>query len=456
MYDLIIRNGTVVTSSSAQKADIGVQNGVIEEVSTTIRIDAKKEIDATGLHIFPGAVDVHVHFSEPGRAEWEGFRTGSRMLASGGITTFADMPLNGIPSTIDKAALLQKAAIGEEKSLVDFALWGGLVPGNLGELEGLAGAGAMAFKAFMSPTGNAEFEAVGDLDLLEGMKRIAELGKVIALHAESGPVTTFLAEQKRRAGRVGADDYLATRPISTEVEAVERAIYYATLTGCPLHFVHISSAEAVSVIQNARAEGVNVTLETCPHYLLLSHDTLKEKGAVAKCAPPLREKPDQAKLRKVMKMGKIDFLTSDHSPCTPDLKEMKNGSFLDAWGGISGGGQTLLAAIRFVKEEDIPLTTVAKWTAEKPAERFGLAQRKGRIAPGMDADFAIVSMEQPHVVTPDNFYAKHPISVYMDETFPASVQSVYVRGREVFTSGTGPAEGASGKWQVDVVGPPVL
>ncbi|WP_046178148.1 allantoinase AllB [Domibacillus tundrae] len=456
MYELIIRNGTVVTPEAEQKADIGIRNGVIEEVAASIQANAEKEIDASGLQVFPGAVDVHVHFSEPGRAEWEGFRTGSRMLASGGITTFADMPLNGIPSTVDEAALLQKAAIGEAQSLVDFAFWGGLVPGKLGELEGLAGAGAMAFKAFMSPTGNAEFEAVGDVDLLEGMKRIAELGKVLALHAESGPVTTFLAEQKRRKGLTGADDYLATRPISAEVEAVERAIYYATLTGCPLHFVHISSAEAVAVIQNARAAGVNVTLETCPHYLLLSHETLKEKGAVAKCAPPLREKPDQLKLRAALKAGQIDFLTSDHSPCTPDLKEMKDGSFLDAWGGISGGGQTLLAAIQFAKEENVPLTTVAKWTAEKPAERFGLAHRKGRIAPGMDADFAIVSMEQTHLVTPDNFYAKHPISVYMGVTFPASVQSVYIRGREVFTKEKGPAEGAAGKWQLDSVRPPVL
>ncbi|WP_231584126.1 allantoinase AllB [Domibacillus indicus] len=456
MYDFIIRNGTVVTSHAERKADIGVRNGVIKEVSASIGVSAEKEIDASGLHVFPGAVDIHVHFSEPGRAEWEGFRTGSRMLASGGITTFADMPLNGIPSTVDEAALLQKARVGEGKSIVDFALWGGLVPGNLRELDSLAKAGAMAFKAFMSPSGNPEFEAVGDLDLLEGMKRIAETGKVLALHAESGPVTTFLAEQKRLAGRVGADDYLSTRPVSVEVEAVERALYYAALTGCPLHFVHISSAEAVAVIQDARAAGINVTLETCPHYLLFSHETLKEKGAVAKCAPPLREKPDQEKLRKAMELGRIDFLASDHSPCTPDLKEMKKGNVLDAWGGISGGGMTLLAALRFAQEEEIPLTEAVKWTAEKPAERFGLAHRKGRIEPGMDADLAILSLNQPHRVTPENFYAKHPVSVYMDESFPASVQAVYVRGKEVFTKEAGPVEGQSGKWLSENVSPPVI
>lgn len=445
MYDVIIRNGTIVTASGERKADVAVRKGVVEEVAESISGTSEKEIDASGLHIFPGAVDIHVHFSDPGRSEWEGFRTGSRMLAAGGITTFADMPLNGIPSTVDAAALRQKANIGEKKSIVDFALWGGLVPGNLHELKGLADAGAMAFKAFMSPTGNEDFDAVGDVDLLEGMKRIAELGKVLALHAESGPVTSFLTEQKRREGLVGADDYLATRPISAEVEAVERALYYASLTGCPLHFVHISSAEAVGVIQRARASGMNVTLETCPHYLLLTHDTLKEKGAVAKCAPPLREKLDQQKLRAEMNADRIDFLTSDHSPCTPELKQMDNGNVLDAWGGISGGGLTLLAAIRYAKEENLPLAHVAKWTAEKPAERFGLGHKKGRIAPGMDADFAMVSIEQSHTVTPSNFWAKHPVSVYMNETFPASVQATYVRGREVFTADTGPSDEKAGR-----------
>ena len=445
MYDLVIRNGKVVTEKGVQDADIGIQNGLIMEISESISQSAKTEKDANGQYVFPGVVDVHVHLNEPGRVYWEGFETGSQMLAAGGTTTFVDMPLNGIPSTITKQDLLDKATLGEEKSIVDFGLWGGLVPGNLEDLAPLSKAGCLGFKAFLSPTGNKEFESVGDKDLIEGMDRIAELGKVLALHAESGPMTTFLTEQKKRKQQLTFDDYLESRPIAAEVEAVERAIQYATITGCPLHFVHISSVEAVSVIEQARARGLDISLETCPHYLLFSHDVLTQKNNLGKCAPPLRQKEDQQKLRQAMKANRIDFLTSDHSPCEADLKDASTYNIFDAWGGINGGGLTLLGALQFAIEEEIDFQHVANWTAKHPAERFGIANRKGSIQEGKEADLVFVSLDE-HLVTLDNMYAKHPLSLYTNERFQASVESVYSAGAEVFSRKVGPIQSKTGKW----------
>ncbi|WP_260681891.1 allantoinase AllB [Alkalicoccobacillus porphyridii] len=445
MYDVIIRNGSVVLDTGILHAEIGIQNGSIAEVAPSISQTAAEEVDASGMYVFPGAIDVHVHLDEPGRTHWEGFKTGAEMLAAGGVTTFVDMPLNGIPSTTTKDALVTKAQLGMEKSIIDFGLWAGLVPGNTHELSALAEAGCLGFKAFLSPTGNKEFESVNDEELLLGMSHIAGLGKVLALHAESGPMTTFLTNQKRQHQQVTADDYLESRPIAAEVEAVERALHYASITGCPLHFVHISSVEAVAVIEGAKQKGMDVTLETCPHYLLFSHQDLHEKGNLAKCAPPLRHISDHKKLRAAMKMGRVDFLTSDHSPCDPELKDEENYSLFEAWGGINGGGCTLLAALQFALDEEIDLHHVAQWTAKKPAERFGLADRKGDIAEGKDADLVMVSMNQ-HVVTLDNYYAKHPLSLYTGKQFSTRVEQVFSSGQRVFTRQDGPIHSRTGQW----------
>ncbi|MFV2050220.1 allantoinase AllB, partial [Metabacillus sp. YM-086] len=304
--DLIIKNGSVVLPSGLEKMDIGIKDGKITEIEKAITKSTLNIWDATNQYIFPGMIDVHVHFSEPGREHWEGFHTGSQMMAAGGCTTYFDMPLNGIPSTVTKEALYEKAKLGNEKSYVDFGLWGGLVPGNESDLEELAHSGAIGFKAFLSTTGNKEFEAVDDITLLNGMKKIAKLGKILALHSESAAITNWLKEQKEQEGNISADDYLETRPIIAEVEAVERAIYYSELTGCPLHFVHISSAKAIEKIEEAKAKGLNITVETCAHYLLYNHEHLRELGTVAKCAPPLREKEEQEKLITLLINGKFD------------------------------------------------------------------------------------------------------------------------------------------------------
>ena len=431
-FDLIIRNGFVVLADEVQKLDIGIKGGKIRKISTHIFETAVKELDESGRYLFPGMIDVHVHFSDPGRSHWEGFETGSHMMAAGGCTTYFDMPLNGIPSTVTKEALLEKAALGLEKSLTDFALWGGLVPDNLQDLEDLANNGVIGFKAFMSATGNEEFERADDLTLLQGMRKIAALGKILALHAESASITNTLTEEKLRCGKISADDYIETRPILAEAEAVERALFYAEITNCPLHFVHISSALAIEKIEAAKNRGMNVTVETCPHYLLFNHQDLIEKGTIAKCAPPLRLPDEQKKLISLLLEGKFDMVSSDHSPCPFELKDSATHNLFQAWGGISGGQFSLLAMLELALKYKLPFPKVAQYTAKAPAERFRLSKTKGEIKEGLDADFAIVSLTTPHTVTENNFFAKHKQSLYMNHSFPCSIITTIQRGNVVF------------------------
>ncbi|WP_226527638.1 allantoinase [Metabacillus niabensis] len=449
--DLIIKNGNVVLPTGLEQLDIGIKDGLIHILGKNLLNESEEIWDAANQYVFPGMIDVHVHFSEPGREHWEGFHTGSQMMAAGGCTTYFDMPLNGIPSTVTKEALFEKANLGNKKSLVDFSLWGGLVPGNEDDLEALAESGVIGFKAFLSTTGNKEFEAVDDITLLNGMKQIAKLGKVLALHSESAAMTNWLKEQKEKEGKFTADDYLETRPIMAEVEAVQRAIYYSEITGCPLHFVHISSAEAIEIIQQAKARGLNITVETCPHYLLFNHQDLRERGTVAKCAPPLREKDEQEKLINLLINQKFDMISSDHSPCPYELKDPKVHNLFQAWGGISGGQFTLMSIIELAVKYDIPFESVAKWTAQNPAERFGISDRKGQIKEGKDADFAIVTLGKSFTVTEENFYAKHKESLYLGHTFPCEITVTINRGNVVYENGRGMGSVPFGCWMKPVV-----
>ncbi|MRH44339.1 allantoinase [Aquibacillus halophilus] len=444
-FDLIIKNGNVVLPHGVEKTDIAIKDGKIKLIKQSITDEATEKINAENHYIFPGMIDVHVHFNEPGREIWEGFETGSFMMAAGGCTTYFDMPLNGIPSTTTVEALQQKIIIGEEKSCLDFGLWGGLVPGNIDELAPLAKGGVIGFKAFLSPSGNEEFEAADDYTLLAGMQEIARLGKVLALHAESGPMTVFLSKQKEVNKQFSADDFAETRPIVAELEAVERALYYAEITGCSLHFVHISSAPAVEKIRQVRQKGLDITVETCPHYLLFTHDDLIEKGPVAKCAPPLRSKEERSKLIEALLEDKLDMISSDHSPAPFELKDPKTHHFLNAWGGISGGQFSLLSMIELAIKHNIPFEKIAEWTAMNPAKRFNL-ESKGSIQQGLDADLAIISLENNQQVTPESFFAKHKQSLYMDHTFPCQIIETFARGKLVYQANKTTIPQANGAW----------
>ncbi|WP_112182392.1 MULTISPECIES: allantoinase AllB [Paraliobacillus] len=433
ILDLLIRNGNVVLADRVENLSIGVKDGKIVQIEKKIDKEAIKVIDANDLYVFPGMIDVHVHFNEPGRTDWEGFETGSNMLAAGGITTFFDMPLNGIPSTITLEAFKEKNAIANKKARIDFKLWGGLVPGNLDQLAALSEAGVVGFKAFLSASGNDEFEAADDWTLLEGMREIAAQNKVLALHAESRTITDFLTKEMKQKNATTAIDYSTTRPIIAEVEAVERALAYAKVTSCALHFVHISSAAAIDRIEQAQLNGLDVTVETCPHYLLYNQDDLVNKGAVAKCAPPLREENERLRLIEKLREGKIDMISSDHSPAPFDLKDPSQYDLLHAWGGISGGQFSLMAMIELAQLYRIPFEEVGNWCAFNPAKRFK-QHRKGAIEVGYDADIAIVDLNKETIVKPDNFLAKHKETLYMDRVFPCKVIETFSRGNSVYST----------------------
>ncbi|TXK73759.1 allantoinase [Paenibacillus sp. N3.4] len=447
-FDLVIRNGTVVLLDQVRLLDIGIQGGKIAALGENLVYSEHTPVyDAEHLHIFPGMVDAHVHFNEPALGHWEGFVTGSSALAAGGCTTYIDMPLNGVPPTVSMSALTAKLKAAEGSSYVDYALWGGLVPGNIEQLQGLAEAGVIGFKAFMScPGGEGEdiFAEVDDLTLHAGMEEIARLGKVLALHAESEEIVSSLAKQALAEGKRGALDFVATRPILAELDAVKRALFYAEQTGCKLHFVHISSAEAVQAITEAKAKGMDVTVETCPHYLALTSDDLEKLGPVAKCAPPLRTLEDQQRLWAELAAGRLDIIASDHSPCPTDMKQ---GDMFEAWGGISGAQSSLeLMLDEGHLRRGIPLPLLSRMLSQEPAERFGLYPRKGEIVVGADADFALVDMKCGYKLQQSDLLFRHKHSPYIGREFGCRVKATFLRGTKVYELGEGVVGESKGLW----------
>jgi allantoinase len=434
MYDLIIRNGTLVTPSDVTQADLAVADGRIAAIMPDIEGAARETINAGGQHLFAGVIDAHVHFNEPGRTDWEGFSTGTRALAAGGTTTCFDMPLNAHPPTLDARSFDLKLAAAQASSLVDFGLWGGLVPGNLDRLEDLAARGVVGFKAFMSNSGINDFAAVDDLALYEGMARAAKLGMIVAVHAENNQITTALAQRAVAEGRISAIDYANSRPVIAELEAISRAILFAQETGCALHIVHVSSGRGVALVAEARARGVDVSCETCPHYLVFTEDDLEQLGAIAKCAPPLRSAAEQAALWQHLADGTLPMVASDHSPAPASMKTSDN--FFKVWGGISGC-QSLLQALLTDGHgrRTLPLATIASVTSAYVARRFGIA-RKGQLAVGADADVTLVDLHHRAAVRAGDLLYRHPHSPYIGRMMQGRIVRTLVRGRTVVANGS--------------------
>lgn len=435
--DIIIRSGMVVTPEGVTAADIGIAEGKIVALGAKLGGAAREEIKADGLHIFPGVIDSHVHFNEPGRDEWEGIATGSRALVAGGGTMFFDMPLNAHPPTCDAASFDEKAGLAAEKSYADFALWGGLVPGNLHCLEQLAQRGVIGFKAFMSNSGIEDFSRVDEAVLKEGMKRAAKLGKLVAVHAESEVITSELAKRAQDKGKTSIRDYLDSRPIYAELDAIYKAIQLAGETKCALHIVHVSSGAGVALVASAQKQGVDVTCETCPHYLVLTEEDVEKLGAVAKCAPPLRAKSAQDVLWRYVENGFVSTIGSDHSPSPPEMKRDKN--FFKVWGGISGVQHTLPlmiaeCGVRNV-EWDTALAMIARLTSFNVAERFGLPKTKGRIEVGADADLALVDLQAKFTVRAEDLLYRHKQSPYVGRALTGRVVRTILRGNTVFSGG---------------------
>ena len=435
-YDLIIKNGTIVTADSIIHGDLAIKGGKIMEVSVgkSLEATADKVMDAEGLHILPGLIDTHVHFNEPGRTEWEGLETGSRSLAAGGATTFFDMPLNSTPPTINKANLALKSSAAEEKSIVNPRFWGGLVPENIADLKDLHENGVIGFKAFMSPSGIDDFNNVDDETIYKGMKEIASLGSLLAVHAESTVMCEQLAQEKISQGKVTARDYVESRPIISEIEAVRRILSYAELTGCKLHIVHASSRKVVEVVNDAKRRGVDITVETCPHYLTLTVNDLEKQGAIAKCAPPLRDQDEVEDLWTAVANGEINVIASDHSPAPASMKVITDNIF-EGWGGISGAQSTLnimLTEGHF--KRNLPLEKIVELTATNPAKIFGLST-KGTIAVDYDADLTLVDLNESFELKKEDLFYRHQHSPYVGMTFKGKVKTTIVGGKVVFENG---------------------
>jgi allantoinase len=429
VVDTIVRGGTLVCPDGRVKADIRLSEGRIVEIAPDLN-RAAHEIDATGLHVFPGLIDAHLHFNEPGRTEWEGAQTGSHALAAGGGTLFFDMPLNSTPCTITADAVDAKRAALEASSVTDFGLWGGLVPGSIDQMAAMAERGVIGFKAFMCDSGLAEFAYADDNTLRSGMREAARLGLPVAVHAESEKMTRALS-----AGLTGstAQEFLASRPVEAEVDAIGRAVDLAGETGATLHIVHVSTGSGVAKAAEGRARGVDVSVETCPHYLFFTEKDLESIGVGGKCAPPLRHPGEHAMLWRELLDGRVDLIASDHSPVEPSLKV--KGDFRASWGGVAGVQSTLAVLLeRGLDGRRLRFEHISALIAAHPAARFCIPS-KGTLVTGNDADLLLLDPSRSYTLAAAQLLQRHKMSPYVGFEFSGVVVRTIRRGETIFLDG---------------------
>lgn len=464
--ELVLVGRRVVTPEGVRPAAVVVREGRIAALLPPEDApDGVRRVDAGEAAVLPAAVDLHVHVNEPGRTEWEGFETAGAAAAAGGIATIVDMPLNSSPVTTTVAAFEAKLAAARGTCAVDFGLWGGLVPDNVDRLEPLFEAGVLGFKCFLVDSGIEEFPPVEEPSLRAAMPILARLGAPLLAHAElSGPIERACSELTARAlatreaagfdhradhgpGTAGRSyaRYLASRPPAAEVEAVELLVRLSEETGCRIHIVHLSAAEALEPIARARAAGAPVTCETCPHYLMFAAEEIRDGATAFKCAPPIREAANRERLWEALGDGRIDLVASDHSPCPPELKRLEEGDFSKAWGGIASLQLLLAATWTEARRRGHGLEALAGWVCERPARFAGLADRKGRIEPGLDADLIVWDPEARFAVEPEALHHRHPVTPYEGRELRGRVEHAFVRGVPVVGRGELATE-RPGRW----------
>jgi allantoinase len=384
--------------------------------------------DVGALAVSPGLVDCHVHVNEPGRTEWEGYATATRAAAAGGVTSLVDMPLNCLPVTTTAAALAHKLRACQQQCWVDVGFWGGVVPGNASDLAALAQAGVLGCKAFLVHSGIDEFPNAREPDLRAAMPILRQHGIPLLAHAELDLGAPQPAEADPRAYR----SYLASRPTGWEDAAIALLIRLARETGCHVHIVHLSAASSLPQLRAAKAEGLPITVETCPHYLCLEAESIPDGATEYKCAPPIREHANREALWRGLFEGVIDFVITDHSPCTPQLKQRERGHFHDAWGGIASLQLGLPTIWTHARERGASLQDLARWTSAQPARFAGLDKRKGSLEPGRDADLVVWDPEASFEVRPERLFFKHRISPYLGMQLQGVVKHTFLRGIEIF------------------------
>ena len=431
--DLLVA-GSAVMADGLVPALIAITGGKVSGVH-----DLSEEMAFRGVPVhrladdevlLPGLVDTHVHVNEPGRTHWEGFATATRAAAAGGVTTIVDMPLNSLPPTTDEAALEVKRAAADGQCWVDVAFWGGAVPGNEPDRGGLHRAGVRGFKCFLADSGVPEFPPLDRAGLHRAAAQVGELGSVLLVHAEDP------AHLGELGGPGGADyaAFLRSRPPRAETSALEAVIETVRRTGVRAHILHVSSADAIELLAAARAEGLAVTSETCPHYLALAAEDVPAGATEFKCCPPIRERANSGRLWAGLMAGAIDCVVCDHSPCPPELKLPDTGDFAKAWGGIASLQLSLPVVWTQARERGCQLADLARWMAGGPAELAGLAS-KGRIVVGCDADLVAFAPDASFVVEPGKLEQRHKLTPYAGRRLTGVVRRTWLRGREIFGSG---------------------
>lgn len=430
MSETIFYSERVLLPEGLQPASIFVVNGKITRIEPA-RVDGPDLQDFGNLVLMPGIVDPHVHVNEPGRTEWEGFATATRAAAAGGVTTLVDMPLNSDPVTTSRAAFAQKRTAASGKCWVDVGFWGGVIPGNKQELEGMIADGILGFKAFLIHSGIDDFPQAAADDLRLAMPILAQHKLPLLVHAElegEAPVQTDAQAQSYSA-------FLNSRPRDWEDRAIQMMIALCRETGCHTHIVHLSSASALPAIQAARAEGLPFSVETCPHYLYFAAEQIPDAHPEYKCMPPIREAANRDGLWQGLKEGIIDCVVTDHSPCTPGLKHLEEGDVLHAWGGIASLQFGLSSVWTRARERGFELADLSRLMSAAPAEFAGLGAFKGQIKTGYDADLVLWDPEASFNVTAQDIFFRHPVTPYVDQSLYGVVQRTWVRGQEVFHQG---------------------
>jgi len=442
--ELIVRGRRVLTSQVERPAAIHIREGIIERLTQFDEVPQGVPVyEADDRVVMPGIVDTHVHINEPGRSEWEGFATATRAAAAGGITTLIEMPLNSIPATTSLAGFQTKLDATKGKLWVDTGFWGGVVPGNAEELRGLWEAGCFGFKCFLVESGVDEFRCVTEADLQEALPVLAELDAPLLVHAElPGPIAH--ASRQRAASASGSryQTWLESRPRASENEAIELLLRLTAEHSAHIHIVHLSSADAVARLRQAKAVGVHVSVETCPHYLTFASEEIREGATEFKCAPPIREGENREKLWEGLRAGVLEMIATDHSPCPPEMKKREGGDFFDAWGGIASLQLSLPAVWTEARKRGFSVSHLASWLCETPARLAGLARKKGAIAPGHDADLVVWDSEATFRVDAQQLQHRHKLTPYAGRELLGIVEATFLRGQKIYERGAfcaGPA-----------------
>jgi allantoinase len=454
----ILRSGRVVTPEGVRDAAIVVFEGVIVGIENPrdISVNGKLKIEDVGNFVVsPGLVDPHVHINEPGRTEWEGFETATRAAAAGGVTTLVDMPLNSSPVTTSVDAFQKKLDAARGKLQVDVGFHAGLVPQNASELKPLLSSGVLGVKAFTIHSGIDDFPATTEADFRKAMSAIAESGLPLLVHAElsSSLPSQALSEAKSlsalrsgdtlparltsasEAGGRSAQGFVNSRPREWENDAIALMIRLCKEYRCRVHIVHVSSSDAILLLRDAKAAGLPITAETCPHYLYFNAEEISDGDTRFKCAPPIRERDNNERLWDALRQGVLDFIASDHSPCPPAMKLLSKGDFTKAWGGISSLQFGLSIIWTEARKRGFVYSDLSRWMSANPAQLVGLESRKGKITEGFDADFVVWNPDESFVVEPSMIHHRHKLTPYEGRTLFGKVYATYLRGEKIFVHG---------------------